>query len=470
MEDLPVSQKEKIIKDLLQDFCYDDYSKIEKYKYKINALPLMCNIFQDCEREQLVSFFQMIPIYKISVPIEEADYILYANPIARVEDFTDAALKELEEVDRLRKDGAEIIICGKATNIKNIIGDKYENITYVESHFAEYLGNRFELPMKEKYVVYDDRNDTLNIWPVDGCLNKCGFCRRTYMHIPFESQPLDKLRQELDWYKENHPEQMRVVRLRAENLTECGLDIDNTQTLDQIIDLVDSYDEVEEIRIPLGMCIGEINDRILSSLCRTKKLTYIALNIEAGSDRLLKVIGKNHTCADVRRIIHKLYKYHPNLQIVTTAMIGLPTEELEDIIALGDLIMECSFSYFHCNYYGYSPKHPIAIYEQLSDGVKEMHLAYLIRYIKKNFNIKEAKNILVMRHESIEDKSKRSVVRGLERLKESQQYSHARLTRITKEHFIGNDISVRSKGDDDLTSEEIEKEIDRIILQKKRCS
>lgn len=152
-------------------------------------------------------------------------------------------------------------------------------------------------------------------------------------------------------------------------------------------------------------------------------------------------------------------------------MVGLPTETLEDIIGLGDLIIDCGFCNFLCNYYGYSPKHPLSIYEQLSDGVKEMHLAYLIRYIKKNFDTKfEATYYLHMQHESIEDRSKRSVVRALEKLKENQQYSHARLLRITNEYFCGNDVSVRSKKETVLTSDEIEKEYDRIILQKKRCS
>ena len=68
-----------------------------KYKYKICAEPLQRNIYQDCYREQLVSFFQMAPLMNKTVPLEEADYILYANPFARVQDFTDSVLEELKE-------------------------------------------------------------------------------------------------------------------------------------------------------------------------------------------------------------------------------------------------------------------------------------------------------------------------------------------------------------------------------------
>lgn len=470
MEELSVSQKEQIIIDFYWDFLDSNYTKCEEFEFKIHTHPLVYNIFEDCDREQMVSFFNMIPIIERSVPIKEADYILYANPYSSIEDFTDSVLSELAAIDNKRKKNAEIIICGKATNIRNILKNKYQNITYVDSHYAEYLGQRFNLPMKEKYVVYDDRDCTLNIWPVDGCLNKCGFCRRTYMNIPFETQPIDKIKDELDWYKENHPEKMRVLRLRAENLTECGYDLGDNYTLDKYIDLVDSYEEVEEIHITIGMCISEINSKILASLCRTKKLKFIALNIEAGSDRLLKVIGKKHTCDDVRRIIKTLYAWHPNLYIVTTAMIGLPTETIDDVLALGDLVLECNFGYFHCNYYGYSPKHPLAKYEQLSEQVRELHLKYLIRYIKKNFGEKYSNEyVLKMHHESIEDRSKRSVIRELAKDKELQRYHKPKLLRVTNEFFIGDDISIKSEKEE-LSGEEMKEEVKRIVLAKKKCS
>ena len=42
------------------------------------------------------------------------------------------------------------------------------------------------------------------------------------------------------------------------------------------------------------MCISEINSEILDALCKSKKINMIYLNIETGSDRLLKLINKGH--------------------------------------------------------------------------------------------------------------------------------------------------------------------------------
>lgn len=131
--------------------------------------------------------------------------------------------------------------------------------------------------------------------------------------------------------------------------------------------------------------------------------------------------------------------------------------------------MECGFGYFHCNYYGYSPKHPLARYEQLNDQVRELHLRYLIRYIKKNFDEKyKAKYVLKMRHESIKDKGKRSVMRELEELKERQKYRKARQLMVTNEYFVGDDISIRSSKNN-LSYDGMKNETKRIILAKKKC-
>lgn len=104
MKELLLSEKEKMIRNI-------DYNNHIEYPYKICAEPLQRNIYQDCYREQLVSFFQMAPLMDKTVPLEEADYILYSNPYARIEDFSDTVLKELAEINRKRKPTAEIIIC-----------------------------------------------------------------------------------------------------------------------------------------------------------------------------------------------------------------------------------------------------------------------------------------------------------------------------------------------------------------------
>ena len=458
--ELLLSEKAEMVKDL----SFEDH---EDYKYKINATELQKNIYQDSYREQLVSFFQMAPLIKKTVPLEEADYILYANPTARVQDFTDSILEELASIDKRRKPGSEIIICGKACNIKPFIEGKYANITYVPSHYAEYVGKRFEIDMKEEYVVYDDRNKILNIWPVDGCLNKCTFCRRSYMEIPFESQELSFLRERLDWFKEHHPEQMEYVSLRAENLTQYGIDINNKKELHKVIELIESYDEVKYISIAIGLCLEEFTKELVVTIGVSNKIIGMSIYPETGSDRLLKLTGKKHDSSYAKRIINAIKKCNPYIEISAAFMIGLPTETLEEVEETAKFINECNLDHVYINYYGCAPRQPLAKLEQHSDQVKRLHLKHLIKYLKENYN---KDRTMVLEHESFYDSSKRSVSRRLDKLRELQKITKGRLWYgATYEYFVGNNMIVKSDRRY-LSKVEINKEIERIGKQRKLTS
>ena len=166
----------------------------------------------------MVSYFPMLPLLEEQVRIEEADYILYCHAYARCEDMSHVVLKELKYLDSIRKPGAEIIVVGKAANAERLLNGSIKNITFWMSHFTEKLGKKFGLDIKEQYFVWDDEKKRLAIWPVDGCLRKCHFCRRSYMYIPFESLSLETIRQNLDFIRDTEPEKLKTICLRAENL------------------------------------------------------------------------------------------------------------------------------------------------------------------------------------------------------------------------------------------------------------
>lgn len=359
------------------------YEPEEVEGYKINASAFQYYAPTDCYRELLVSYMPIIPLLKKQVRIEDADYLIFTHGYARCEDLTDAVCDELRFLASKRKEGAEIIVVGKSANAKEILKDEIENITFVGDHYAEYLGKRFGFPeVKEQYVVYDDYLDQLNVWPVDGCNNKCKFCRRSYMYIRFESQQLEFLKEQLDWYQSNEPKKMKHISLRAENLTEYGIDIYGKPMLHKVIELIDSYEAVKEITIDIGLCIGEITSEILDALCNTKKLTGLWLNLEAGSDRVLKLIGKKHTCKQAVEIYSALRDANPEIKINTTVMIGLPTETIYDMYSLAALIRKVWPHFVQINYYISSSRDGLSQYRQMSASLKEYHLKILIRQIR----------------------------------------------------------------------------------------
>ena len=162
----------------------------------INAdyLKLNSRFFAECERELFVSLFPLLPLLEKTVPLEEADYILYSHPYARVEDMSPFVIGQLHYIDKRRKPDAEIIVVGKSSNAEELLSGSIQNITFWPNHYAEMVGKKFGMDITDEYFVYDSEYETLNIWPVNGCLRKCKFCRRSYMDIPFESLSLEYIK------------------------------------------------------------------------------------------------------------------------------------------------------------------------------------------------------------------------------------------------------------------------------------
>lgn len=378
--DLTLRQKQSIL------FSKPIYVDKKDSPFCINADYLKFNsaTFVENQREMFVSLFPMLPLFEKTVPLGEADYILYSHPYARVEDMSPIVLEQLHYIDEHRKPTAEILVVGKSSNAEQLLAGSIKNISFYPNHYAELMGQKFGInAIKDEYFVYDSEQKILNIWPVNGCLRKCKFCRRTYMQIPFESLSLEYIKEKLDWYKNFTPEKLYHICLRAENLTEYGLDIYGRQALSDLIDLISSYDEVQEISILIGLAICEITNEILYSICNSRKFTFIAMNLEAGSDRLLQVIGKEHTRKKAIYIANKIREYNPYATLGSTVMVGLPTETLSDIYDLADLCLQTHMNYVQCNRYGTAPGYPLNALPQLTPQLSEYHLRLLIQLLKK---------------------------------------------------------------------------------------
>ncbi len=393
MYDVKISKEELaslLISEKRRILCYGikNYNFYEEHDYKINCDYLKFNMMDECDREVAVSYFPMLPLLNSTVSLGEADYIIYGHFYARFHHFRDYVKKEIEELVRRRKAGAKIIVVGKSCNIKPYLDESVKDIIYFEHNYAEKLGQYFDLPIKEEYFVYEKRTNMLNIWPVDGCNCKCGFCRRTYMHIPFASLPLDYIAEKLNWYRKHEPHKMQKVMLRAENLTEYGIDIYGKQALHELINLLNSYDEIKELHIYIGLAIGEMSEDIIESLCQCNKLVMATLNIEAGTDRLLTLINKKHTVAKAREVFARLREAHPNMYLNTNVMLGLPTENIEDIICLADLINEISVDDLHILRYVMNDDQPLSEYSETSPQLYYYHLKLLLTLLKRSSRTK----------------------------------------------------------------------------------
>lgn len=160
-----------------------------------------------------------------------------------------------------------------------------------------------------------------------GCSNRCGFCLASYLNLPQRFVDYEKIIESID------------LGLRHTNkIALLGALISAHPRFEDICRYI--YNKVQQnhnIELSVSsLRVDSIEPDVIKTLvaCGQKNTT---IAIEAGSDRLRKVINKNLTEEQILNMVNVAHKNGlKGLKIY--AMIGLPTETQEDIKEMIDLI------------------------------------------------------------------------------------------------------------------------------------
>ena len=168
--------------------------------------------------------------------------------------------------------------------------------------------------------------DTFIIEMARGCANRCAFCLASYHNLPFRSVPYDNL--------------LDAVQLGLENTNKIALLGAQLSAHPRFYDICKYiYDKVQNgsnIEMSVSsLRVDAIKPEVIKTLkaCGQKNCT---LAIEAGSERLRKVINKNLTEEQIFNAV-KIARENGLKGFKFYGMIGIPTETQEDLNALIDL-------------------------------------------------------------------------------------------------------------------------------------
>lgn len=176
----------------------------------------------------------------------------------------------------------------------------------------------------DKPVTFHDQ--FIKVLISEGCNHNCTYCSELTTFPPYKSFTTDQIKTEVAKVVSNTG--VSDIVLLADSLGQFGSDI--KETLPQLISTLSTINK--NIKIALNnlhlINLLEYYDEIITFVNRCI-IKHINLPIQSGSDRILKLMKRKYTSAD----IEKVFSHFNTIgfrEFDTHIIVGFPTEEEED--------------------------------------------------------------------------------------------------------------------------------------------
>ena len=159
-----------------------------------------------------------------------------------------------------------------------------------------------------------------------GCNNFCTYCIVPYVRGRERSRkPEDVISECEELIKQGYKE----ITLLGQNVNSYGSDLGNTD-FSYLIDKISAIDGDFRLRFMTNHP-KDLTEKLIVSLSKSSKVAKsIHLPIQAGSNRILKLMNRRYTREDYLEKVKLLRKYIPDISITTDIMVGFPTETEDD--------------------------------------------------------------------------------------------------------------------------------------------
>ncbi len=292
---------------------------------------------------------------------ENADIIVFNTCCIR-ENAEDRADGNIGALKKLKKQNKNLIIAvgGCMTQQKGYAEILHNRFPFIDIIFGTHNLENFKELLTKKL---SQRKSVLEVWEKEGqiiegtpktrtsypnawvnitygCNNFCTYCIVPYVRgrersrniedILFECKQLIK-----DGYKE--------ITLLGQNVNSYGNDLKN-------VDFSMLIDEISKIpgKFRLRFMTNhpkDLSEKMVKSIALSDKTCRsIHLPVQAGSNKILKLMNRKYTREDYLEKIELLRKYIPDIAITTDIMVGFPTETEQDFLDTVDLVNKVGFA------------------------------------------------------------------------------------------------------------------------------
>lgn len=301
--------------------------------------------------------------------IRKEKKIIVAGCVAQAEDKQ--IIQRMPEVD---------LVIGPQTyhKIPELVSKLNKKIKYVETDFP--IENKFNLLKKR---VRSEKKPSAFLTIQEGCDKFCTFCVVPYTRGAEYSRTTKELVEET---KQLLSQGVSEITLLGQNVNAYhgeGLN-GRTSNLADLIYELSKLAGLERIRYTTNHPV-DVNQELIDAHRDIKKLMpYIHLPIQSGSNRILKLMNRKHTCEEYIEIIEKIRNARNDIALSSDFITGFPGETDKDFELTIDLVKKIKYAQAYSFNYSPRPGTPSADYEkQIPQNIKSERLKLLQDILKQ---------------------------------------------------------------------------------------
>ena len=326
-------------------------------KYLIYTYGCQMNLH---ESEKLAGILEKLG-YTATQNEADANVILFNTCCIRenAEERADGNIGALKQLKKKNKD-LIIGVCGCMTQQVGYAQKLHERFPFIDIIFGTHNLEDFEQLFKQKL---SQRKAVISVWEKEGaikegtpkcrtsfpnawvnitygCNNFCTYCIVPYVRGRERSRKLEDILAEC---KSLVQQGYKEITLLGQNVNSYGNDLEG-------VDFATLIDEVSKIEGDFRLKFmtnhpKDLTEKLVLSIKNSNKtVKSIHLPVQAGSNRILKLMNRKYTREDYLEKVKILRKHIPDIAITTDIMIGFPTETHEDFLDTLNLVKEVRFA------------------------------------------------------------------------------------------------------------------------------
>lgn len=208
----------------------------------------------------------------------------------------------------------------------------------------------------------------------EGCSKYCKYCIVPYTRGEEVNRPFNDVIIEIAGLAKQG---VKEITLLGQNVNAYRTELSSGQSVDlgALIHYVAEITGIERIRFMTSHPC-EFSDTLIEAYRHVPKLAnQLHLPLQSGSDRILNLMGRNHTVLDYKSKIRKVRRIRPDITITSDFIVGYPGETNQDFEETLNTIQDINFDQSYCFSYSQRPGTPAAtLPNQVSEEIKKQRL------------------------------------------------------------------------------------------------